>query len=512
MATIDDSSGHGDGNVRLPEVGPENKVLVVPTELKAGALSLPEVLMQSVTTIAPAIAALFFTPVVVGLAGLTSPLAYPIGFVITLMLGIVLVQFTKKMPAAGGYYTYISRSLNPRIGWLVAWLFVLYAPTVGGIVSLYMGNILQQELKANWGIDWPWFSAVFMIVVITAVALVQYRGIKISGRSLLVLGLIEMGLVVLLGIWALANPGPGGVNFLSYNPALIPSQGGIAGFALAVVFSLQAFTGWDGAAPLAEETANPTKNISRAVIGSIILLGIFLVLVTWAIIIGWGTNKIGSLPSSSELPAVVVAKRVWGPVWWLILFALLNSTVAVVMACCNIGTRMWYAMARSGSLPKVLTKVHPVYRTPVNTIILQWLVNLVTGFLLLWWLGAVNGYFYESFVLALAVLLVYAMGNVGVFFLYWRQYRSEFNIFYHAIFPLLSLAALVWLGYELFNPFPTPPLVYALPTIGIWLLLGIVILVAMRVRGREEWLTKAGESAFEIVEGQTPGQPVSGSA
>ena len=173
---------------------------------------------------------------------------------------------------------------------------------------------------------------------------------------------------------------------------------------------------------------------------------------------------------------------------------------------------MWYAMARSGSLPKVLTKVHPVYRTPVNTIILQWLVNLVTGLLLLLWLGAINGYFYESFVLALAVLLVYAMGNVGVFFLYWRQYRSEFNIFYHAIFPLLSFAALVWLGYELFNPFPTPPLVYALPTVGIWILLGIVILVVMRVRGREEWLTKAGESAFEIVEGQTPGQPVSGSA
>ena len=494
MSTINDR----DGDVHLPTVGPENKVLVVPTELKAGALSLAEVLMQSVTTIAPAIAALFFTPVVVGLAGITSPLAYPVAFVITLMLGIVLVQFTKKMPAAGGYYTYISRSLHPRAGWLVAWLFVLYAPTVGGIVSLYMGNILQQELQTNWGINWPWFSAVFMIVVITGVALLQYRGISISGRILLILGLIEMGLVVLLGIWAIANPGPGGVNFVSYNPGNIASAGG---FALAIVFSLQAFTGWDGAAPLAEETANPTRNVSRAVIGSIILLGIFLVLVTWAIIIGWGTNNIDSLPKSMELPAVVVAKRVWGPVWWFILFALLNSTVAVVIAVCNIGTRMWYAMARSGSLPKVLTRVHPVYRTPVNTIILQWLVNLVTGLVLLWWLGAVNGYFFESFVLALAVLIVYAMGNVGVFFLYWRQYRSEFNVVYHVVFPVLSLAALVWLGYELFNPFPTVPLVYALPTIGIWLLLGIGILVVMRVRGTEEWLTKAGESAFEIVEG-----------
>jgi len=213
------------------------------------------------------------------------------------------------VPAAGGYYTYISRSIHPRAGWLVAWLFILYAPTVGGIVSIYMGNILQQELQANWGINWPWFTIVFMIVVITAVALLQYRGITISGRVLLVLGIIEMGIVALLAIWALANPGPGGVNFISYNPANIPNLGG---FALAIVFSLQAYTGWDGAAPLAEESANPTRNVSRAVIGSIILLGVFLILVTWAIIIGWGTSKIGSLPTSAELPAVVVAKRVWG--------------------------------------------------------------------------------------------------------------------------------------------------------------------------------------------------------
>src|SRR5258706_10879448 len=168
MATMDDSS-RGDGEVRLPTVGPENKVLVVPTELKAGALSLPEALMQSVTTIAPAIAALFFTPAVVGFAGITSPLAYPIAFVITLLLGIVLVQFTKKMPTAGGYYTYISRSIHPRVGWLVAWLFILYSPTVAGIVSLYMGNILRQEILTSWNLDWPWFTAVFMIVVVVRV-------------------------------------------------------------------------------------------------------------------------------------------------------------------------------------------------------------------------------------------------------------------------------------------------------------------------------------------------------
>jgi amino acid transporter len=489
MASRDSTSAYGDSEVHSTE----SKVMVASTELKAGALGLPEVLMQSVTTIAPAIAALFFTPFVVGFAGIVSPLAYPVAFLITLMLGIVLVQFTKKMSAAGGYYTYISRSIHPRAGWLVAWLFILYAPTVGGIVSIYMGNILLQELQANWGINWPWFPAVFLFVVVTAVALLQYRGISISGRTVLTLGVIEMGIVVLLAFWSLFNPGPGGVNFISYNPANITSLGGIA---LAVVFSMQAFTGWDGAAPLAEETANPTRNISRAVIGSIVLLGVFLIFVTWAILIGWGTDKIGTLTSSAELPAIVISKRVWGPVWWFILWALLSSTIAVVIAVSNMGTRMWYAMARSGSLPHALAKVHPVYKTPVNTIILQYVVNIVTGLGLTLWLGAVNGYGFESFVLSLAVIIIYAMGNLGVFLLYYRQYRSEFNILYHAIFPLVSTIALVWLTYELFNPLPTPPLSYGLPAVAIWLLIGVVILVVMKLRGKEEWLTKAGESAF----------------
>lgn len=481
-----------DQGVTSPGAIPE--IMVAKTQLKAGALRLPEVLMQSIADIAPAIAALFFTPFVVGFAGVTAPLAYPIGFVITLITGIVLVQMAKKMPSAGGYYTYISRSISPRAGWLVSWLFVLYAPTAGGAVLIYMGNILQEELKVNWSLNWPWFWAAFLIVCATAIAVLQYRGISLSGKTLLVLGGIEITLVLLLGIWALFNPGPGGVNANSYIPGNSP---GLNGMALAIVFSIQAFTGWDGAVPLAEETENPERNIPRAVIGSIVILGAFLIFVTWAVIIGWGTAKIGSLPGSAELPAVVVAKRVWGDLWWLILWALLSSTLAVLLAISNIGSRMWYAMARSGSLPQVLTKIHPVYRTPVNTIILQYVITVSTGLLLALWLGRVNGYGYESLVLGIAGILIYIMGNIGGFLLYYRQYRNEFNPVLHLLFPLVSTAALIYLTYKLLSPFPPDPLKWAVPTIAIWIVLGAVILVIMRARGQEEWLTKAGESAFE---------------
>src|SRR5260221_14662566 len=154
-----------------------------------------------------------------------------------------------------------------------------------------MGNIVQEEILTDTGANWPWFPWVFMLVVVNAIALLQYRGIKLSGRTLLILGIIEMGLVVLLGIWAIANPGPGGVNVISYNPANISSVG-FGSFALAIVFSLQAFTGWDGSAPLAEECKNPNRNVSRAVKGSIDLFGIFLGFVTLAIITGSGPSYI----------------------------------------------------------------------------------------------------------------------------------------------------------------------------------------------------------------------------
>ena len=72
--------------------------------------------MQNITHIAPAIAAFFFTATIVSLSGAHAPLAYLIGFLIVLALGMCLVQLAKKFPSAGGYYTYVSCALGPGLG------------------------------------------------------------------------------------------------------------------------------------------------------------------------------------------------------------------------------------------------------------------------------------------------------------------------------------------------------------------------------------------------------------
>src|SRR5439155_26839655 len=122
---------------------------VMQTDLKPDALGLAGATMQAITHIAPAIAALFFTQFVVSLAGVTAPLAYLIGVVVVLMLGSTLVQLSKHLPSAGGYYTYVSRALHPRAGFLTSWMYVLYSPLAGGPIYAFFGFILAAELKAN---------------------------------------------------------------------------------------------------------------------------------------------------------------------------------------------------------------------------------------------------------------------------------------------------------------------------------------------------------------------------
>ena len=280
----------------------------VQTDLKANALSLTGATMQAVTHIAPAIAAFFFTQFVVSLAGITAPLAYFIGVIVVLMLGSTLVQLSKHMPSAGGYYTYVSRAIHPRAGFLTAWMYVLYSPIVAGPIFAFFGFILEGELRSNYNIDAPWLWWVSVLVGAPTIALLQYRGIRISAKAMLVLGGIEIAIVGALALTGFLQPGQGGITLEVFNPGRI---GELSGFALAVVFSVQGLTGWEASAPLAEETQDPRRNIPRSVGISIIAIGGFLVLVYWGVMTGWGVNDIEGLVGSPVLPALALAHKFW---------------------------------------------------------------------------------------------------------------------------------------------------------------------------------------------------------
>jgi len=472
------------------------------SDLERNAIGALGATMQAITHISPAIAAFFYTQFVVSLAGITAPIAYLIGFVLVLMLGNSLVQLSKHLPSAGGYYTYVSRAVHPRLGFLTSWMYVLYSPLCGGPIYGFFGFITAGALKSYYGIDVPWLWWVCIVVGAPFVAFLQHQGIKISTRAMLILGGFEIGIVFLLALFGFLNPGPGGISLAVFNPAnMLKDSGGalaISGFTLAIVFSVQGLTGWEAAAPLAEETQDPRRNVPISVIASIVLIGSFLVFVFWGIITHFGVDAIDTLINSQELPALKMAQDVWGAGWLLLLFAFLNSVIAVCLATANVGTRMWYAMARSGSFPKALAKVEPTKKTPTNAILLQMALSLVAGLGVGFWFGAdVSFFLIDGLILVIGVTVVYLFANLAVFMFYRGEKKAEFNILLHVIFPLISSLVLIYAVIQSFNPAPAAPYSYAPIIDGVWFALGIGILLWMRARGREEWILNAGEAIAE---------------
>jgi hypothetical protein len=60
--------------------------------------------------------------------------------------------------------------------------------------------------------------------------------------------------------------------------------------------------------------------------------------------------------------------------------------------------------------------------------------------------------------------------------------------------------ALIFVGYSSLVPWPIPPVAYAPWMVAVWLILGLVILLVMRLRGQEQWMLKAGSVTEERLE------------
>jgi amino acid transporter len=308
-------------------------------------------------------------------------------------------------------------------------------------------------------------------------------------------GISELVIFVALALTGVLDPGPGGVSLAPFNPGEAPDFNALY---LGVVFTILTFTGFESVAPLAEETRDPRRNLPIAIIASVSVLIAYHAFTSWGLMIGWGLDDIAAF-SGSPQPVFDLAERLWGDLWFLALLALLNSIIAVTMATHNAATRVFFAMGRVGVLPSGLAKLHPVRQTPTNAILLQSVISLVTALGLGVILGAEENFYFVGVLLTLGLIVVYGMGNLGVVRMYTRTFRGEFNVVLHAIIPLVSTAALVWVGYKSIESLNiTDPQVYLdwTPIVtASWFLIGLVLLAIFRLRGHEGWLLRASEAA-----------------
>jgi amino acid transporter len=467
---------------------------VAETELQAGALGLLGVIIQGVTHIAPGLNVLLGLAFIVSFAGLTAPIAYVIGGVICLGVAVVLAQLAKHLTGAGGYFLYVSKTVSPRAGWLTSWIYFLYDPIAVGAVCAFTAALLRDTLKEQYGWHLNWYVIFFVLVIV--VTLFTLFGVALSARAMLILGGFEVLVFVVLAFSGLVDPGKGGFGASSFNPGNIPNFHGIY---LGVVFTILALSGFESVAPLSEETENPRRNLPIAIISTVLVIAIFYTFVNWGILVGHGTDDVSAGGFTSSDQVFVLARRLWGGLWLLVLIATVSSSLAVSIAIQNAATRVFFGMARAGALPSFLAKVHPRWKTPWNAI---WLITAVTigvGAGVGSWFGPANQFGFVGILQTLGLVVVYSMGNLGAFLYYRRTRRDEFNWILHFLIPLATSAALIWVafktieGQHLLHPkgYADYPFWVALAWVG----LGLIILFFASRTGKEGWLLRAGETA-----------------
>jgi len=460
----------------------------VKTELRENAVGLPGMLMQGIATIGPSFAILASFVFIVSFAGLVTPWAYLFGGILLGLQALSAAQLAKVFPSAGGWYTWIARAFHPRAGFFAGVLFSIWLPPVATLTMAFLAKtVLEPSIKAEYGVDVPWW--IWVVAGVALVIFFAYQGISISEKALIITGLIEIVIMVALAFTGLASPGPGGFSFGPLNPGNFGLAGNLF---LGVVFSIFAFSGWESTGPLAEESRNPKRNVPIGLVGSVVVLTVYFVFVTWGYLVGIGVSKVGSIPTASAFPVATLAQRVWGGAWVLLLFALLNSAIALSIACFNGGTRTWYAMGRSGVLPKMVGKVNPTRKTPVNAISLQVGVQVLAFACVLIW-GAENVFFSWANAITIGLVFMYVLCNIGVVRYYLTEGRAQFNPLLHIVVPVVASAAgvvVVWKSY--FSPFTsTGPVFWGLMTFIVVLVLTVVILIYLRVTGREDWMRRA---------------------
>ena len=466
------------------------------TELKAGALGFWGGMIQAVTHIAPGLNILLGLTFIVSFAGVAAPIAYILGGIICLGVAVTLTQLAKQFTGAGGYFLYVSSTIGPRTGWLTTWLYFLYDPIAVSSVCAFTGLLVQQTLQQQYGVDISWYFWFFaFLIIITGFTLF---GISLSARAMLVLGGFEVLVFLVLAISGLASPGHGGFNFDSFNPGNLPNANGLY---LGVVFTILALSGFEAVAPLAEETENPKRNLPIVIVLSTAGIAIFYALVNWGVLVGHGTTSVtaGNFTQSDQI--FDLARRLWSGAWILVLIATVNSALAVSIAIQNASTRVFFGMGRIGALPRWLGKAHPVWKTPVNAIIAMTVLTVVAAMVLGSTIGPVNQFGMMGIAQTLGLIVVYAMGNLGVVWWYYRKRRAQFKWWLHGIIPIATTAALIWVGWKNVSGlhiFSLPTALDYAPWIAIgWFILGILILVWASRTGKEEWLRKAAESTVE---------------
>jgi amino acid transporter len=395
-------------------------------ELRHGVLGSADAIAQSLALLALTFAVSAAPALAAATAGAAVPLAFVIAGVGSLCLASVIVRFTRRIAHAGGLYAYTVRGLGPPLGFLAGWMYATAFALGISFVLIISADFLSAVLAANTSVHLGWFP--LYCIELALILVIALADIRVSTRVQLVFAVIGVVTILALSLAIVAKGGAQGLTWRPFDPHLAPSTHGLF---LAVILAFTGFIGFEAAAVLGEEAADPTAlaTLSDRYVGH------------WF----------------STLVDIVVV---------------VDSFVAA-LAGVHLTARTLFAMGRDRGIPRVFAAVTPRFHSPYIGVAVSVALTLVLGATLGRHYGVLTYFALMATTGSIGILLVYVLVAIAGMVFFWKargRPGESYNWFLDIVAPLVAVAVCGYTIYASIWPRPPAPISYSL-----WIALGLLI-------------------------------------
>ncbi|GAA2592416.1 APC family permease [Streptomyces roseoviolaceus] len=480
--------------------------------LRADRLGTGGLLLSVLAATAPLMVVAGVMPTTFAVMGIVGqPLLFVLLGVVLILFSVGYAEMSRHVHNAGAFYAYISRGLGGTAGAgaaLVA-LVAYNALQIGiyGIFGFEVSGLLATYADVQ--IAW-WIPA---LLAALAVGLLGWLKIDVNARVLGVLLVIEVLLVVIFDIAALADPGKEGLSLHAFNPDTLTG----AGVGTALCFCIAAFLGFEQAPVYAEETSRPHVLVPRVMFFAVGGVAVFFALSSWALTVATGPSAIvgTAQKQSAGMLFFLTESRLGGTFTDVLHVLFVTGMFAALLSFHNVVARYAFAMGREGLLPAAFGRTSGTSGAPGTGSLLQTAVAVVVVaafaiaddkpvgdptapvLQLFTWLGNIG---------ALGVILLMAAASLSVVVFFVRRGAAGAQAWRLVTSVLSGLALLVIAGYTvkdfevLVGAGPDSSLSWVLPgVIGLALVAGLLLGLVLRARAPEKHARIGlGNEAFQL--------------
>jgi len=357
-----------------------------------------------------------------GIAGNLLWLSFIIAAVIAIFTGLSYAELSSICPKEAAEYNYTKKAFKRKsISFIVGWIMIIAGIIAAATVSLGFAN---------------YFSHIFGTPIVpTAIALVailsiiNFVGIKESAKLNIIETAIEFfGLLIIIVL---------GFSFIGKNINYFEAPNGLTGVFSAVLVIFFAYIGFEGVVNISEETKNPVKTIPKALILSIVISTILYILVSISAlsVMGWQQLSQSKAPFSDIANVAAPNLNLSLLMAVIALFATSNTVLIELI----ITSRIFYGIAKDGSLPKSLSKINSKRKTPHIAIFVTMILTMLAI--------SIGNIKTVAILTDIGIFLVYFAINISLIWLRFKEpkierpFKSPINI---GKLPVLALIGVIF--------------------------------------------------------------------